>query len=132
MPSDEHLSPPRPRPGDAPGHRHEPWEELGAALVVDEPGVKCWIETVPPGEARPLHTHRHPWVTVVLSGAHGESLDEHGGVIKKVALETGQVLFNDGAQLPMRHRVRNLSDRTLVMVAIERRADGGGVSEAAA
>ncbi|WP_055715956.1 cupin domain-containing protein [Streptomyces torulosus] len=99
----------------------EPWEELGTRLVLDEEHVKCWVETVPPGERRPAHTHRHPWVTVVLSGAHGESLDEKGELIKEVTLETGQVVYNRGDTLPMRHYVRNLSDRTLVMVAIELR-----------
>ncbi|SNX66110.1 hypothetical protein SAMN06272735_7956 [Streptomyces sp. TLI_55] len=99
----------------------EPWEELGAELLVDDEHVKCWVETVPPGEQRPAHTHRHPWVTVVLSGAHGESLDENGELIKAVALETGQVVHNRGEHLPMRHYVHNLSDRTLVMVAIELR-----------
>lgn len=99
----------------------EPWQELGTGLLIDEEHVKCWVETVPPGEQRPAHTHRHPWVTVVLSGAHGESLDEHGELIKAVTLETGQVVHNRGESLPMRHYVRNLSDRTLVMVAIELR-----------
>lgn len=99
----------------------EPWQELGTDLLIDEEHVKCWVETVSPGEQRPAHTHRHPWVTVVLSGAHGESLDEHGELIKAVTLETGQVVHNRGESLPMRHYVRNLSDRTLVMVAIELR-----------
>ncbi|RVU23206.1 cupin domain-containing protein [Streptomyces antnestii] len=102
----------------------EPRQELGADLLIDEDQVKCWVETVPPGEQRPAHTHRHPWVTVVLSGAHGESLDENGELIKTVTLETGQV----GAQprrvpahAALRHYVRNLSDQTFVMVAIELR-----------
>ncbi|WP_165956027.1 cupin domain-containing protein [Streptomyces hainanensis] len=124
MPSDEPIRAPRSGP--------EPWQELGTALVVDEPGVRAWIETVPPGQDRPLHTHRHPWVTVVLNGASGESLDEHGDVIRKVALETGQVLYHDAADLPLRHRVRNLSDQTLVMVAIERRAVADERKETAA
>jgi len=100
----------------------EPWEELGTDLLIDEENVKCWIETVPPGERRPAHTHRHPWVTVVLSGAYGESRDEQDELIKKVTLETGQVIHNRGEGLPMRHYVRNLSDRPLTMVAIEMRA----------
>jgi anti-sigma factor ChrR (cupin superfamily) len=99
----------------------EPWQELGADLLIDEDQVKCWVETVPPGEQRPAHTHRHPWVTVVLSGAHGESLDENGELIKAVTLETGQVVHNRGGSLPMRHYFHNLSDQTLVMVAIELR-----------
>lgn len=99
----------------------EPWEELGAELLIDEEHVKCWVEVVPPGETRPAHTHRNPWVTVVLSGAHGRSLDEDGELIKVVTLETGQVVYNRGDELPMRHYVHNLSDRTLVMAAVELR-----------
>lgn len=98
-----------------------PWEELGTGLVLDDNDIKCWIETVPPGERRPVHTHRHAWVTVVLSGAHCESRDEHDQLIKTGTLETGQVIHNKGENLPMRHYVRNLSDRPLTMVAIELR-----------
>lgn len=60
-------------------------------------------------------------MTVVLCGAHGESLDENGELIKTVTLVSGQVVHNRGESLPMRHYVRNLSDQTLVMVAIELR-----------
>lgn len=98
-----------------------PWEELGTSLVLDEEHLKCWIETVPPGASRPVHTHRHPWVTVVLSGARCESLDEYGQLIREATLETGQVVLNRSESLPLRHHVRNRSDRTLTMVAIELR-----------
>jgi quercetin dioxygenase-like cupin family protein len=97
----------------------EPWVELGAELLIDEEHIKCWIETVPPGERRPAHTHRHPWVTVVLNGASCESFGEDGRLIRARTLETGQVFHNSGAELPMRHYVHNVSDRTLTMVAIE-------------
>ncbi|WP_335970531.1 cupin domain-containing protein [Streptomyces sp. CA2R106] len=99
----------------------EPWLSLGTDLLVDEEHVKCWVEHVPPGERRPLHTHRHPWVTVVLSGAYVESLDEHDNRIKTGTLMSGQVVHNDASALPLRHYVRNLSDQPLVMVAIELR-----------
>lgn len=99
----------------------EPWEELGAELVVDEPGVKSWVETVPPGQRRPLHTHRHPWVTVVLSGASGESRAPDGTLLKQSTVHTGQILYNRPGPVPLRHCMHNTSDQTLVMVAIELR-----------
>jgi len=102
-----------------------PWEELGTALVVDDELVKCWIETVPPGERRPVHTHAHPWVTVVLSGASGVSCDADGVVLKEVTLQTGQVVLNRPGPGPLRHYVQNRSDEVLVMVAIELRSAGG-------
>jgi len=107
------------------GHR-EPWEDLGVSLVVDEPTVKCWIETIPPGERRPTHTHRYPWVTVVLSGAHGESRDADDRLIKVADLRTGQVILHRPDPSPMRHYVHNLSDQTLVMVAVELRGETAG------
>ena len=99
----------------------EPWEDLGVELLVDQPGVRCWIEVVPPGEQRPAHTHRHPWVTVVLSGARGESFTPEGELIKAGELTTGQIVYNDASRLPFRHYTRNTSDRTLIMVAVELR-----------
>jgi hypothetical protein len=104
-----------------PGGPFEPWECLGTDLVVDDEQVKCWVEHVPPGEHRPLHTHRHPWITVVLSGAYVESLDEHGNQIKAGALMSGQIVHNAVSVPPLRHYVRNLSDRPLIMVAVELR-----------
>lgn len=118
MPSDR---PDTPLP--TPVRLAEPWEELDADLLIDEDHVKCWIETVPPGQRRPTHTHRYPWVTVVLSGAHSESLDEHDLLIKAGTLEQGQIVYHRRDGLPMRHYVRNLSDQTLTMVAIELRGE---------
>lgn len=115
---DDHAS----RADHGAGLFFEPWEELGAELLIDRPGVRCWIETVPPGEQRPAHTHRHPWITIVLSGAAGESYDMTGRLIKSSVLRTGQVVYNSADALPLRHFVRNVSDDTLIMAAIELRA----------
>lgn len=99
----------------------EPWQSLGVPLIIDEPYVKCWTESVAPGETRASHTHRHPWVTVVLQGASGESLTPDGEVIETGTLKTGQIRFNGPDRLPYTHRLRNTSEQTLVMVAIELR-----------
>ncbi|AGL13737.1 hypothetical protein [Actinoplanes sp. N902-109] len=96
-----------------------PWVELGVPLLIDEPSVKCWLEVVPPGESRPAHTHRHPWVTVVLSGAEAESHAPTGEVISRGEIVTGSVRYNN--TLPHSHYVVNTSDRTLMMIAIELR-----------
>jgi hypothetical protein len=101
----------------------EPWTALGTELVVDTHAVKCWIETVPPHESRPLHTHLFPWITVVLSGAAGSSLGPDGSVLTRSELKAGQVVFNGPDRLPLCHRVYNTSNSTLVMVAIELRGD---------
>jgi hypothetical protein len=100
----------------------EPWHDLAAELVIDRGDVKCWIEVVRPGEARPLHTHRHPWVTIVLSGAEAESFDAFGRLVSRRKLDAGQVTYNDRPEAAMTHRIRNVTeDRTLRMVAVELR-----------
>lgn len=97
----------------------EPWLELGADLIVDQPGVKCWVERVPANSSRPAHTHRHPWLTVVLSGAAGESRTPEGKLIEAGAVRTGDVQFHGPECLPFSHYLVNTSEDTLVMVAVE-------------
>ncbi|MFF0082407.1 hypothetical protein ACFYR1_22190 [Streptomyces canus] len=98
----------------------EPWEAVGARLIVDEPTVKCWIEEVPPGESRPPHTHRHPWLTVVLAGADGESRTPDGTLLAAGTAVEGTVQLNR-QRLPFSHCMINTSDRPLKLVAIELR-----------
>lgn len=105
---------------DEPWSALEPWEAVGAQLVVDEATVKCWIEEVPPGESRPPHTHRHPWITVVLSGADGESRTPDGTLIAAGSAVEGSVQYNR-QQLPFSHCMTNTSDKPLKLVAIELR-----------
>ncbi|RMI41132.1 cupin domain-containing protein [Streptomyces triticirhizae] len=95
-----------------------PWEELGAALSLDNDHVKAWVERVPPGESRPLHTHRKPWATVVLSGAKVRSVDARGETIAEGELPTHAILFNP-AEAPLCHQMFNIGDTELVMVGIQ-------------
>ncbi|SBW22695.1 hypothetical protein FDG2_2994 [Candidatus Protofrankia californiensis] len=112
----------------------EPWEALGADLLVDTPFIRCWMEVVPPGESRPAHTHLHPWITIVVSGAKGESRTPKGEIIADGELRTGDVRYNGPERLPYCHYLANTSDRTLVMVAVELRIPGltGGPDVSAA
>jgi beta-alanine degradation protein BauB len=107
----------------------EPWHALGAELIVDEPFVKCWMEQVPPGESRPAHTHRHPWITVVLAGATGESRTPGGELIAAGTTHTGEVRFNGSDRLPFSHYLTNTSDNTLVMLAVEMRIPSAATCE---
>ncbi|KUN21313.1 hypothetical protein AQJ23_30770 [Streptomyces antibioticus] len=95
-----------------------PWEELGAPLCLDTPWVKAWVEQVPPGGTRPLHTHRKPWATVVLSGAKVRSLGPEGEVLREGELPDGVVLFNP-ADEPLCHQMHNIGDTELIMVGLQ-------------
>lgn len=106
----------------------EPWEALGTELLVDEEHVKCWVERVAPGETRPAHTHLHPWITVVVSGASGESRTPEGELISVGSAATGDVRFNGPDRLPFSHYLANTSDETLVMVAVELRGPAASLA----
>ncbi|NYI04912.1 hypothetical protein [Allostreptomyces psammosilenae] len=99
----------------------EPWEELHAPLLVDEPHLKVWLEVVKPGETHPAHTHRHPWVTVVISGGSGESWTSDGELIMAGTLPTGHVQYNGPEILPRRHYVKNTGETEVRMIAVEMR-----------
>jgi mannose-6-phosphate isomerase-like protein (cupin superfamily) len=97
-----------------------PWEELGVDLVVDEDQAQSWVERLGPQEERPFHTHRVPWLTIVVSGGRAVSTDHLTGEQTPVELRTGEVKFNP---LPegesTRHALRNVGDTELVLVAVQ-------------
>ncbi|MEV7342863.1 hypothetical protein [Streptomyces sp. NPDC093544] len=95
-----------------------PWEELLTPLCLDTPLVKAWVEKVPPGGSRPLHTHRKPWTTVVLHGAKVRSVGADGKVIREGELPDGIVLYNPADQ-PLCHQMFNTGDTELVMIGIQ-------------
>lgn len=99
-----------------------PWEELGAPLDLAADGrferIRAWTERIGPGEERPAHTHRIPWLTVVVSGGRGRSMFSDG-TCKEVELTAGEVKLNDLADGPYRHRMRNIGDTEIVMIGIQ-------------
>ncbi|NYI04295.1 hypothetical protein [Allostreptomyces psammosilenae] len=101
----------------------EPWDELGVPLMVDERQVKSWREVIRPGETHPTHTHRHPWITVVVSGGTGESWTGDGVLVGVGSLPTGLTRYNGEDLLPRRHFVRNTGGDEVVFVAVELRID---------
>ncbi|GAB2871339.1 FAD-dependent monooxygenase [Streptomyces mayteni] len=101
-----------------------PWVELGAALEVDTPGARSWVERIPRGEARPPHTHHRPWLTIVVSGGTAQVSGVEDAEPEDVELVTGTVKFNPlPAEGSVRHALRNTGDTDLVLVAVEL---GGG------
>jgi beta-alanine degradation protein BauB len=99
-----------------------PWDELGAPLDLAADGefdrIRAWTERIGPGEERPAHTHRVPWLTVVVSGGRGRSTLADG-TVQEVELTTGQVKLNDLAGGPYRHSMRNVGDTEIVMIGIQ-------------
>ncbi|MBC9725833.1 hypothetical protein [Streptomyces sp. TRM68367] len=96
-----------------------PWEEIGTPLVVDTPHARVWVERIPAGATRPLHTHRVPWLTVVVNGGQADILGPDGHRTGTVELASGQVKLNPLPDGPVRHAMHNTGDGELVLVAIQ-------------
>jgi oxalate decarboxylase/phosphoglucose isomerase-like protein (cupin superfamily) len=106
----------------------QPWHELGAELTVDAPGVASWVERIPRGERRPFHTHRAPWLTIVISGGTAHVLTPDGAAPEEVELRTGEVKYNAlPAGQAVCHALLNTGDTDLVLVAVQL-SDGGAPS----
>lgn len=97
-----------------------PCVELGVEPLVCEPGVTSWLERIPQGETRPLHTHTLPWLTIVVAGGIAEVLGPDGSSREEITLTTGQVKFNP---LPtggeVRHALRNTGKTDLILAAVQ-------------
>ncbi|NYI04672.1 cupin domain-containing protein [Allostreptomyces psammosilenae] len=102
----------------------EPWAELGVELLVDEPHVKSWMEVIKPGAAHPTHTHRYPFVTVVVAGGEGRSWTPDGELIQRMTLRAGEARYSGAEILPLRHHMTNASDSEIVLVTVELRFPG--------
>ncbi|MBV9292578.1 MAG: hypothetical protein JO222_09025, partial [Frankiales bacterium] len=50
-------------------------DAIGQELVLANDHVRVWLDVVPPGDEQPLHTHRAPYVSVMLSDARAQVLD---------------------------------------------------------
>ncbi|KIA59403.1 hypothetical protein FG87_43115 [Nocardia vulneris] len=92
-------------------------DEDDRTVLVEEDGVTCWMERVPPDRCGTLHHDPRSSITVVLSGGPVEVVDEHDHVLSRTTLTTGQIIRGGG--LPAPYRLYNLADQALVLVVIE-------------
>ncbi|QIS05542.1 hypothetical protein F5X71_27400 [Nocardia brasiliensis] len=92
-------------------------DEDDRTVLVEEDGVTCWMERIPPDRCGTLHHDPLSSITVVLSGGQVEVIDEHDHVRSRTTLTTGQIIRGGG--LPAPYRLYNLADQALVLVVIE-------------
>ncbi|MFI5781897.1 hypothetical protein [Nocardia sp. NPDC051570] len=91
--------------------------EQDRIVLVDQQGVTCWLERVPPDCCGSLIQDSHRSITVVISGGPVEMIDGRDRVLSRTTLTPGQVIRGREPQKP--HRLCNLADRALVLVIIE-------------
>jgi beta-alanine degradation protein BauB len=94
-------------------------EDLGTRLVHETDRMRIWEHRVPPGGTGPLHLHRRPYVSVVVTGSAGDTLDRDGTVIEHFTLQPGDVLPYGEDALPETHALRNTGADEILLVTTE-------------
>jgi hypothetical protein len=100
--------PPTDDPADGP---------LGEELLLENDRVRVWQDRVEPGGQQEIHTHRRPYLSVVVRGAHGQIVGADGNVDYEMDRTPGEVrYFGD---VPRTHALRNTGDEPIEVVVIE-------------
>lgn len=87
-------------------------DRLGERLLLENERLRVWQDRVPPGGTQLLHTHRRPYLSCVVEGARGETVDAAGAVLTTVDRQPGDVRYFRIDDEPVTHRLRNTGDRT--------------------
>ncbi len=90
---------------------------LGEALLLDAGVVRVWQDRVAPGAEQATHTHRNPYLSVMVTQVHAQVVDADGEVLYDVEREPGEVRWF--ADVPTTHRLRNIGDQEAVVVVVE-------------
>jgi hypothetical protein len=99
----------------------EPSEDLGTKLVLETDRVRIFEHRVAAAETGPTHIHRRPYVSVVVHGTSGDTLDPEGAVLEHFTLAPGTVFSYGEGDLPETHALRNTGDDEIVIVTTELR-----------
>jgi beta-alanine degradation protein BauB len=94
-------------------------EAVGTRLIQENDLVRIWEHRVPPGETGPTHIHRRPYLSVVVTGSSGDTLDPDGSVLEHFTLGAGTVYWYGDEDLPETHSLRNTGDDEILIVTTE-------------
>jgi hypothetical protein len=94
-------------------------EDLGTKLILETDRLRIWEHRVPAGGTGPMHLHRRPYFTVVVTGTSGEALDLDGNVSETFSLGPGTVLPAWEDALPQTHALRNTGEDEILLITTE-------------
>jgi hypothetical protein len=94
-------------------------EDLGTSLILENDRVRIWEHRVPAGETGPTHLHRRPYLSVVVRGSSGDTLDPNGAVLEHFTLAAGTVFWYGEEDLPETHALRNTGNDEILIVTTE-------------
>jgi hypothetical protein len=94
-------------------------EDLGTALLLETDRVRIWEHRVPAGATGPTHLHRRPYLSVVVRGSSGDTVDADGNALEHFTLEPGTALWIGSESLPQTHALHNTGDDEILIVTTE-------------
>jgi len=95
-------------------------ERVGASVLLENDRVRVWDDRAGPGETRPLHVHRRPYITVIIAGERGETVGEDGTVQRRFdGLTPGEAHYLGPEELPAVHAMRNTGSTELAVLIVE-------------
>jgi hypothetical protein len=95
-------------------------ERVGTSILFENDRVRVWEDGAGPGETRPLHVHRRPYITVVIGGEEADNLGEDGSLLRRFeGLTPGQAHYVGPDDLPVVHALRNTGSTEVTIRIIE-------------
>jgi hypothetical protein len=94
-------------------------EQLGTELLLKNDCVGVWEHVVPAGKTGHSHTHRRPYVSVIVRGGKGETIAPTGEVLDGFDFTPGAIIWVGPDELPATHALRNTGDEDVAIVTIE-------------
>ena len=95
-------------------------EQVAASVLFENDSIRVWDDRAAPGQTLHLHVHRQPYITVILAGERGETVDEGGGVQRRFdGLRRGDVHYTGPDELPLVHAMRNTGSTEFSVLIFE-------------
>jgi hypothetical protein len=94
-------------------------EDIGTRMMLENDRIRIWEHRVPSGETGPMHLHRRPYFSVIVTGSKGATLDPDGNVVQHLDLTPGTVLSYGDEHLPETHALRNTGEDAILIVTTE-------------
>lgn len=94
-------------------------QPIGEKLLLENSHVRVWEDVVQPGLEQAVHTHTSPYLSVMITPAHGEIVDQDGTILYQVEREPGATKWFGPDRVPLTHTLRNLGDEVIRIVVIE-------------
>jgi hypothetical protein len=94
-------------------------EPIGQRLVLADERVRVWEDVVDAHAEQPVHTHRSPYLSIMLTPARAQVVGADGEVLYDVERQPGDVTWFGADRVPVTHTLRNLGSEPIRVIVVE-------------